>query len=181
MPFAVTTVRSQIEALEKLAGQVRRASIKPRVVLAARMITAGCPARDDRCELDAIYRAVKSGDSRVPGLANGVRYVSDPQAADWFAGPAKLLQMCTVGACAGDCDEVSGLIAALAAALGFSVGLRVWGPANSSEYQHVYACVAVPKLKPPSDPRKWLAMDTTVEEAYVGWDPPRGHFLTAKL
>ncbi len=181
MPFSLKDVGDQRKALAALAQMTRRATLRPEIVTTARRIVNGCPSRDDDCELAAIYEAVKNGTTKVRSLKNGFRYVLDPLAADWFQAPSRTLQSCLSGACGGDCDEHSSLVAALCGALGYHVGLRAYGPPGRRDYTHVYACVAYPKTKPPSDPREWLGMDTTVPEASVGWDPPRGRYLTAKV
>jgi hypothetical protein len=159
----------------------RRAILRPEIVTAARRIVNDCPSRDDDCELNAVYEAVKSGTVKVKGLGKGFRYVLDPLPADWFQSPQRSLQSCLSGACGGDCDEHASLVAALVGALGYRVGLRAYGPAGGKDFTHVYACVAYPKTRPPKDPREWVGMDTTVDEAFVGWDPPRGRFLTAQV
>ena len=181
MGFALREVSSQKQALATLAQMTKRAILRPEIVTAARRITNDCPSRDDDCELNAIYEAVKSGTVKVAGLKKGFRYVLDPIPADWFQGAARSLKSCREGACGGDCDEHASLVAALCGALGYRVGLRAYGPASSREYTHVYAVVAYPKRQPPSDAREWVGLDTTVDEAFVGWDPPRGRFLTAKV
>ena len=179
MPFVLKDVPNQRQALALLAQVTRRATIDPTVVTTARMIVDDCDSRDDTCELCAIYEAVKHGDKRVRALRKGVRYVSDPLFADFFQGPARLLKSCGMGACAGDCDEHGALCAALAGAVGFRTGLRAWGPKGGDAYEHVYSCVASSKQKPEADPRRWLGLDTTVDYAKVGWDPPSGRWLTA--
>jgi len=205
MTVAVTDAGTQREALRRLAEMTQRAIIHPHVVKVARAITADCPARDDRCELEAIFAAVQRGDPRIKELRRGVRYVADPLVTDWFAGPHQLLKMCADGACAGDCDDQAALVAALAGAVGFPVGLRVWGPPGQRsqigrmqglrravggsafhgtasfpdpQYVHVYAVVGVPK-RADGSLNRWLGMDTTVNNAHVGWEPSRGYFLTA--
>lgn len=180
MPFTVKDVSSQKQALALLAQATRRATIQPEIVITARALVDDCPARDDECELQALYEAVKHGDKRVAALKRGVRYVSDPVFADFFQGPRRLLKSCAGGACAGDCDEHAALVAALAGALGFRTGLRVWAPPRGlNGYEHVYACAAGSKQRPDGDPRRWLGMDTTVDYADIGWDPPSGKWLTA--
>lgn len=182
MPFAKIDLgngpRQQEAALKKIAELIAKGSVDPVIVRAARAITAGCDARDDRCELEAIYDAVKSGTDAVPALRNGFRYVADPRTEDWYQGAAATLRECAAGACAGDCDEHTILVAALCGAIGFKVGARAWGPnPNVRQFEHVYAVVASPK-RGPWKPNDILGMDTTVDEAYVGWQPPRGCVLT---
>lgn len=176
MRLSLLEVGDQKEALQKLAEQTQRSVVQPTIRHAAMVITSDCPGRDDLCELEAIFNAVKHGDPRVKGLERGVRYVADPRWADFFTAPHRTLQMCRRGSCAGDCDDQASLIAALAGAIGFKVGLRAWGP-KAGDFVHVYAVATTPKRKP----SKVFGMDTTVPDSYVGWEPPGGHTLTAWL
>lgn len=180
MAFRVQVVSGQPAALREIATLIAKGVHDPVVVRAARAITADLPARDDAAELTALYDAVKYGTDTVPALKNGFRYVADPRNADWYQSAAATLRECAAGACAGDCDEHTVLCASLAGALGFKVGARAWGPPKASEFTHVYAVVAYPKKGPWSDKdaASVRAMDTTVDEAYVGWQPPRGRVLT---
>lgn len=161
----------------ELARLVEKSSLDPSIRRAALQITADCEGRDDTCELNAIYQAVKSGDPRVPGLENGIRYVSDARAADQFYSPVRLLQECQNGACAGDCDDHAAMIAALCSAIGFKVGLRAYGAKNAKGYSHVYAVAYTPKRAP----SQTVGMDTTVPSAKVGWQPPKGRVMTAVI
>jgi hypothetical protein len=182
MPFNIKNVEDQRAALLELAQLTQPSIIHPTLVSAARKITNTCPSRDWKAELQAIYDAVKYGTVDVAGLERGMRYVSDPivatpkYAADYFTSPKRMLAQCADGACAGDCDEHSALVAGLAAAIGFRAGLRAWGRARG-DYDHVYAVVMVPK----DHPVEWWGLDTTVPEADVGWEPPYGYCLTATI
>lgn len=171
---------NQEEALVLLAEQSRASVVEPRVRKAAMQITQDVPNRDFMGELRAIYNAVKHGDPRVEGLSKGVRYVADPVQSDYFTAPHVTLMNCDDGACAGDCDDASALVAALAGALGFRACLRAYGPSpNQGDiYDHVYAVVGGPDK---NSPEQWLGMDTTVDEADVGWEPPPGHVLSAEI
>lgn len=78
-----------------------------------------------------------------------------------------------------NCDDMSALIAALCAAVGFSVMLRAWGPPGE-DFQHVFPVASLPKADTrPANMRTWYALDATVERAYVGWEPPPGNVLNA--
>ncbi len=173
------TVEGQKAALRRLANLVVRGSIDPRVVRAARAIVGQCEARDDLCELEAIFHGVRDGTDAVPALRKGLRYVSDPRAADYFTGPARLLEECAQGACSADCDESATLVATLAAALGFKAGVRAWGPASGREgFTHVYAVAAYPKKGPWPKGYAGHGMDVTISYSSVGWEPKRGRVLT---
>lgn len=169
---------SQVHALTALAELATRAMERePTIRRAALAITSDCQARDGDCELEAIFNAVKYGDSRVAGLGKGVRYVSDSLLADHFASPARILENCAGGACGGDCDDHAALVSALAGSIGFKVGLRAWGPFGH-DFEHVYA-VAVPKGGSPVMGRIAIGLDTTYPGSYVGWEPPNGRTMTA--
>jgi hypothetical protein len=175
-------VGSQSDALEKIASLIRKGSIDPRIVAAARALTRDCRSRDDMCELSAIYNAVKNGDDRVSWLKRGMRYVADPHSWDAFSSVNAIILDCTAGSCAGDCDDATILIGSLTAALGFMVGARAWGKGRNQagEFQHVYAVAAVPKAGPWPNPREnAVGLDVTVERFDVGDEPEGGHVMTS--
>jgi hypothetical protein len=173
--FRVYEVRNQREALTELAKLVERGSVDPRVRAAAIILSKECKARDESCEIEAVFTAVKRGDPRIRGLGQGVKYVNDNPVADGFVGPGRLLQNCAEGACAEDCDGHAALICSLLLNLGFVVALRAYGKSGSKGYEHVYAMVRSKKTG------KFLGLDTTVPKSYVGWEPPKGNVLTAVI
>lgn len=190
MRVSVLEVPNQKSALKELAKLVEKSTVDPLVRNAALAITSDCSDRDDECEVQAIFNAVKHGDDRVKGLERGLKYMSDPRWADFFSSPGRTLRQLGAGINGGDCDDHAALIAALLGSLGFIVGLRVWGK-QKGDYTHVYAVVALPKV--PSEAHssgfagfgssspELVALDTTVEESEVGWEPPGGFTLTALL
>ncbi len=176
MKVSVYEVADQKKALHELAKLVEQSTIDPIVRNAALQLTADVDQRDDEGEVEAIFNAVKHGDSRVPGLENGLKYMSDPRWADFFSSPARTLKQLASGVNGGDCDDFSALIAGLLGSLGYVVGLRAWGK-DKGEFTHVYPVVAMPKL----EPTHWVGLDATVDESTVGWEPPKGHVLTAEI
>lgn len=185
--FARVVVQNQPSSLTKLAELVREDSLSELVRKTALQIkvASGCRDRDDWCELSAIYDTVKHGDSRVPALKTGLKYVNDPQTHDYFIRPRKMLELCLEGASAEDCDSHAALNAALAAALGFRVGVRAYGPQKNGPLTHVYAVAIMPKLQKadefgnPTGENQVVALDTTHPPARLGWEPPPGRVLTA--
>lgn len=185
----VLDLPSQSAALQTLGELTRRATVDPYLRNTALKIIRNCAGRDDSCELDAIYYAVKHGDPDIPALANGIKYVADPRYADYFSSPVDTLKNAERGAAAGDCDDHSSLIAALAGGCGWKVGLRAWGPKGGNGFSHVYPVVAFPKRarlvhvngQPMGAFDRVLGLDTTVDEAEVGWEPPRGEVITCWL
>jgi hypothetical protein len=182
-------LKSQEDALRTLAELTRRASVDPLVRNTALKIIRECASRDDSCELDAIYNAVKYGDREIPALLNGFKYVADPRYADYFSSPVDSLKNAARGAGGGDCDDHTALVCALGAAVGWKVGARAWGPKDSGGFSHVYPVFAYPKRPRPVQINgqnfgafdKVMGMDTTVDSAEVGWEPPKGEVLTAWL
>ena len=170
---------SQKDALGALADLVARSIVEdPNIRVAALKITRECGSRNDQCEAEAVYNAVRYGTPEVKGLETGLRYVADPRLSDYFVRPGRLLEMCEFQACGEDCDGHAGLLAALLGSLGFVVGLRAYAkPNNPDEFVHVYAVVGLPKREPTA----YYGLDTTVAEASFGWEPPRGRVLTAYI
>ena len=170
-------------ALKRMADMIGKGLSDPRsaplIIRTARAIVSDCDARDDRCEVEAIYEAVKYGTPKVPGMARGLRYVSDPRTFDYFSSAGATLKACASGSCAGDCDDAAILVATLCLALGFKAGVRAYGPnPRVKRYEHVYPIVALPKHGPWPKGYTGHGMDTTVPDAYVGWEPPRGAAMT---
>jgi|SRR5579862_44171 len=67
---------------------------------------------------------------------------------------------------AGDCDDMSMLIAAGLRSLGYETAFKtVATPDSMGEYAHVYALALDKKT------HKWIALDPTVDESYPGWEP----------
>lgn len=170
--------RDQVGSLETLAQLAMRGTVSPLVRTTAMKIVRDCASREDTCELEAIYAAVKHGDPEVAPLRRGFKYVADSRFADYFTAPEDSLKACLRGACGGDCDDHSALICALAGALGWRCGLRAWGRKGEGVYSHVYPVVLFPK-RPPW--RTVVALDTTVPEFGPGDEPPRGDVVTAWL
>jgi len=182
VPFSIADVRDQRSALQKILKLIERGSIDPDVRRVAIRIVSDCEGKDDLCEAEAIFEAVKHGTDAVPFLRNGFKYVADPRAADFYTGARRILDELSRGSYAGDCDDHTILVGSLCAALGFKVGARAWGPdRNQDVYTHVYCVIAVPKKGPWPKGYTGHGMDTTVKQSHVGWEPPRRRALTMWL
>ena len=174
--MVVSEVSSQKRALEELMKLIEKSTVDPLVRNAALAITHDVDSRDDAGEINAIFHAVKHGTDQVAGLERGLKYMSDPRWADFFTSPSRMLKQCAAGYCAEDCDSHATLLCALLGSLGFLAGLRAWGK-QKGKFDHVYAVVATPKIAP----TELIPLDTTVEESEPGWEPPKGHVLTALM
>jgi hypothetical protein len=184
MRVKIHNAQSSAQALGLLAKLTAKSIVEDQNVrISAIALTNHLRARDDRGEVEAIYRAVKHGDGRVPGLRRGYRYIADPLLADYFVRPGNALSNCAGtevapgGACGDDCDGHAALVCALLGSIGFVVGLRVYTKPGDQDPSHVYAVVGLPKGEWP--PREELGLDTTWPDGSVGWEPARGSVKTA--
>lgn len=67
----------------------------------------------------------------------------------------------------GDCDDFTMLLSAGLRSLGYQTAFRtVDTPSSGGEFEHVYAVVQ-DKLT-----HKWIPIDPTVDESYMGWEAP---------
>jgi hypothetical protein len=178
--FALLDVRTQEDALVLLAQLTAEDTFDPKIRSAAIKMVRRCAARDDICELTALFEAVKYGDAQVRGLENGLKYMSDNFYVDGFVSPAQMLRECENGACGEDCDSHAALMAALAGNLGYRVGIRAWGHGEDG-YEHVYAVALIPKDEPDLSKCYEFGLDTSADvgDSHAGWQPQEGHVATA--
>lgn len=143
-------VAQTVAAMHALAqGGARDARVRD---LAARIV-AGVARRDYRGEAAALLAWVQQN----------VRYVRDPLTTDGVERvqhPVRTLEVPH-----GDCDDLSALLAALAASVGFAYAFRTVGDneADRDDLRHVYVMLLVPG-------DGWVAADPSFEEA-LGWEP----------
>lgn len=117
------------------------------------LVTRGCPARDDTCELRSIYDFV----------VKNVRYTGDVAFKDTFQSALRTLQFA-----GGDCDDHSALTAVLAMENGYQFRWRITSNTGAS-WDHIYGMAGVPK----HNPKTWIALDTTLGASKFGREPPR--------
>lgn len=174
-PLAEVAIGSRIlmlpdqrEALKQLRDLVQPFVADPLVNEIALKGVGSCPSRDDLCELEALFYLVKYGRPDVPGFERGFKYVADPNWADKFTTPRKIIENLRSGINGGDCDDHAALMCALGGSIGFTMGLLAYGPPGSDGYSHVFAVAMFPKR----DGAQLVGLDTTVAESVVGWLPP---------
>ena len=117
------------------------------------LVTRGCPARDDICELRAIFDFV--ADPR------NVRYTGDIAGRDTFQTALRTLQYG-----GGDCDDHAQVNAVLAMENGFQAAFRITSNMGRS-WDHIYCLAGVPK----HTPREWIALDTTLGRGRFSKEP----------
>lgn len=114
-----------------------------------------CAPRDDGCEIVKIWDFV----------VQNVRYVYDPNFADFFATTKYTLEMG-----AGDCDDFTIVFANLLEAIGFHMRCRVIStPDEPENWVHIYPLVGVSK----DEPSSWIPLDATVKGYKPGDQWPR--------
>lgn len=161
------------DRLELIRAQVFESVKDPLVIWVARAITAQC-GRDEDCEFESIYTAVKQGPIPLPQdngkviEAPGLRFMQDPRFNDTYPTAGKILRWSSQGANGEDCDGHTILVCSLLNALGWLTG-AVIASKDGKDFVHVFPVVAHPK----DEPGEWVPLDTTVPEASPGWWPPK--------
>ncbi len=112
------------------------------------------PAYDDLAEAHAVYKWVQGH----------IRFTKDPVTKEKLYPPQELLNIR-----AGDCDDISMLLAALLIALGYPARLITLAanPSSPGDFSHVYVEGEVP---PGSS--NWVPMDAARVDAEFGVAPP---------
>ena len=131
----------------------------------ARAIVKRCASKAYLDELDALYRFVRQT----------VRYRLDPHRLERVQAPYWTL---TVDG-AGDCDDSSALLAALALAVGHGAILRAVAvdPDRPGSYSHVYPLLGAVV----QGEEVWLGADATQKNRPLGWEPPRTRWSAEPL
>jgi len=133
----VALMRKLVDQALNDAGFVRKAIDIVRAV----------PAYDEMGELRALYDWVKSS----------IRFVKDPVTKEKLYPPQELLKIR-----AGDCDDISMLLGALAIAIGYPARLVTIAAnaAQPSEFSHVYV-----EAEAPPHSGNWVPLDAAREDS----------------
>lgn len=117
-------------------------------------IVRNVPAFDDFGEAQAIFYWVRAN----------IRFTKDPVSKEKLYPPSELLKIR-----AGDCDDISMLIAALGMSLGYAARLITIAAnqQNPSEFVHVYT-----ELEVPPGSGQWIPMDAARVDSQFGVAPP---------
>ncbi len=154
------------DRVQLLQGLVAMSNKDPTVRKRALEITHNCEARDDKCEARAIFDWVAdpanvryTGDMGAHVLVPG----GEPEAIDTFQSARRTMEFR-----GGDCDDHAVLAASLANWNGFAAKFRITSNTGAS-WDHIYTMVGVPKL----NPKKWIALDTTLGAGNFDVEPKR--------
>ena len=138
--------------VEEMNALVRAGLRNPLIRLTALKIiqSGGIAARDFSGEINAVFNWVK----------RNIRFTKDPYRLEMVHAPDVILQLK-----AGDCDDVSILLAALLQSLGHRTRFKVIASMDPGTFNHVYTQVF--------HNGKWLSLDPTVSVSTPGWESPR--------
>lgn len=163
----------------RIAGQIRKDSLDPNVVSAARAIVSQkcgsieggrhwcVPVKDWKSEIRAVFAAVTN-----PNSPFSVRYTRDHVEVDMFASSALMQRLP-----AEDCDGLTIRLGALLRALGYHVRCRVVAPAGApDQWSHIYLAVAVP----PGSKDSWMALDPSEAQHGAFWEVPSALISTKR-
>ena len=172
------------ERVGHIADQIRKDSLKPKIITQAReIVSARCPVieggargvewcikpKDHKGEIEAIYHAITNPNSKY-----AMRYVRDHAGVDLFADSELLTRLP-----AGDCDDMAIRGGALLRAIGFDVKCRVVAPRNQPEqWAHIYLMVG----NPPGENKQWFAFDASEvgRGRPFNWEVPKHLISTVK-
>jgi hypothetical protein len=163
----------------RIADQIRKDSLDPNVVSAARAIVSQkcgdieggrywcVPVKDWKGEIKAVFNAVTN-----PNSPFAVRYTRDHVEVDMFASSELMARLP-----AEDCDGLTIRVGALLRALGYHVRCRVVAPAGSPEqWSHIYLAVAVP----PGSKDGWMPLDPSEAQHGAFWEVPQSYISSKR-
>lgn len=151
IPEGPNGIRVTLNLMGRLAAA---AQAEPWLYILARRIVAPAAGKDHAAEAALIYRWVQQH----------IAYRWDPADHEALQTPAN-----TVALRAGDCDDMTTLIVALARSIGLRTRMMVGGR-SKGHYIHVWPEVWAGG--------RWLALDAT-ERRGPGWRPPLPYLMAA--
>jgi len=146
IPAGTAGTKATLGLMVKLVRQWRK---DPGIWKLSREITRNVPARDFRGQVDRMFHWVKQH----------IRYVNDVRGVETLATPKATLEVA-----AGDCDDMSVLLASLLESIGHPTRFVALG-FNGDEFSHVLTETRL------GSNSQWLALDPTVPTSTVGWKP----------
>lgn len=113
----------------------------------------GCKTKEFKCEARALFNWVR----------DEIRWIRDTRGIETLQYPHR-----TLAFKAGDCDDLSIILSALATSIGIPTRFRAIAanPGRKDSYSHVYV------MMDPMGIDKWIAADPTVKSASFGWESP---------
>jgi Transglutaminase-like superfamily len=136
------------QTINEMRGLVDEALRDPQINRLARDIVRSAPAFDDLAEANALYEWVR----------RNIRFTKDPVNKETLYPPAELLKIR-----AGDCDDISMLLATLLMSVGYEARLMTVA-ASGDEFSHVYVEANING--------QWIPLDPARYDSQFGVAPP---------
>jgi hypothetical protein len=139
------------QTIAKMRQLVDQALRDPSIIRLATDIVRSVPAHDEVGEVNTIYQ----------WMLSNIRFTKDPVGKEKLYPPSELLKIR-----AGDCDDVSMLMATLLMAVGYPARLITVSAsdADPQQFSHVYVETQVAG--------SWIPMDAARPDAMFGAEPP---------
>lgn len=130
----------------------------PEIRRRAERVVASCVERSEECEVQKIFEFV---------LAH-YRFLADPTFLERIKSPEIVdKEISVLGIMQGDCDDVSGYLAALLMSIGYRVQFVVIAiPGQGEPYRHIFPQVFMRSTK------RWLTIDACARRKAIGWEAP---------
>jgi Transglutaminase-like superfamily len=143
-------VAQTIAVMRQLVDEALR---DPSIIRLATDIVRHVAAFDDLAEANALYEWVR----------RNIRFTKDPVNKEKLYPPAELLKIR-----AGDCDDISMLLATLLMAVGYPARLMTIAAPNSPDsFSHVYVEAEIP-----AGSNQWIPLDPARADSQFGVAPP---------
>jgi hypothetical protein len=139
------------ETILRMKDKVDQGKKDSRIISLASDIASSVRERDHWGENEAIFNWVK----------RNIRYVNDPYGVELIQSP-----IYTVQRRAGDCDDLSIMVNALSASLGYNTAFKTIKADKRypNEFSHVYSLIEIDG--------KWITADASQKTKPLGWEPP---------
>lgn len=129
------------QTLRKIAALANASILDPAIRDQAALVIAGCLKGDRRCQCAAVLAWVN----------RKVQYVADPNGVELLHDPRLMARAIAANRRVyGDCDDMSGYLAALLKSIGLHPVLRAVGYLDRP-LSHVYVCCGGARLDPTRD------------------------------
>lgn len=128
---------------------------RPEVRARAEGIVASVFERDEVGEVRAVFEWVKAHYRYLRDI-NGVETIKSPEVID--------AEISRQGFFQGDCDDVTGYLAALLKSIGYAVeAVTISIPGRGHEFRHIF-----PRVRLRSG--KWVTLEATARKKPMGWE-----------
>jgi hypothetical protein len=143
------------ETLDVMKKRAIEGAQHPQIWQLSRLIVGGdnpCPVRDRECEMHRL----------LGWTQENIRWTPDIGFAETVAAPWRTLEVR-----AGDCDDLSTLLASLAVSIGIPARFKAIGANKNSpnDFTHVY-------IEMKDIDGEWVPAEPSVKEAPLGWESP---------